>query len=143
MSKNNFIKKSESQIEGSPNKDKGISGNFFEDMSKTKKKELQGKRPELNSQGEAYQDFMEPSIFFGKNGSQNSSQSYGGTIISSNSNPKDFLNPNKKPQVVNNNKIQVANVSSESDEYSVEMFGRKGWICEMCNNFNYESKIII
>jgi hypothetical protein len=26
------------------------------------------------------------------------------------------------------------------DDYSVEMFGRKGWICEMCNNFNYESK---
>lgn len=27
------------------------------------------------------------------------------------------------------------------DEFTVEMFGRKGWICEMCNNFNYESKL--
>ena len=26
------------------------------------------------------------------------------------------------------------------DEYTVEMFGRRGWICEGCNNFNYESR---
>lgn len=30
--------------------------------------------------------------------------------------------------------------SMDPEEYTVEMFGRKGWICEMCNNFNYESK---
>ena len=29
------------------------------------------------------------------------------------------------------------------DDYIVEMFGRKGWICELCNNFNYESNILI
>jgi hypothetical protein len=37
----------------------------------------------------------------------------------------------------------VSNSNSQSmdpEEYTVEMFGRKGWICEMCNNFNYESK---
>lgn len=27
-----------------------------------------------------------------------------------------------------------------SDEFTVEMFGRRGWICEQCNNFNYESR---
>ena len=26
------------------------------------------------------------------------------------------------------------------DEYLVEMFGRKGWICRLCNNFNYETR---
>ena len=151
MSKNNFIKKSESQIENSPTKfEKGVSGNFFEEMSRPKQ-EPQGKRSELSSHsGEAYQDFMEPSIFFGKDDSQNSSQNFAGTnsnnpnvntSIGSNSNTKDSLNSKKRNQIVNNNKNQAATLSSEGDEYAVEMFGRKGWICEMCNNFNYESKI--
>ena len=26
------------------------------------------------------------------------------------------------------------------DEYTMEMFGRRGWICELCNNFNYETR---
>lgn len=26
------------------------------------------------------------------------------------------------------------------DDYTIEMFGRRGWICEGCNNFNYESR---
>ena len=29
----------------------------------------------------------------------------------------------------------------EEDVYLVEMFGRKGWICILCNNFNYETRI--
>ena len=29
----------------------------------------------------------------------------------------------------------------EKVEYLVEMFGRKGWICKLCNNFNYETRI--
>ena len=28
----------------------------------------------------------------------------------------------------------------EKDEYTIEMFGRRGWICEQCNNFNYDSR---
>jgi hypothetical protein len=27
------------------------------------------------------------------------------------------------------------------DSYIVEMFGKRGWICDSCNNFNYESII--
>ena len=30
---------------------------------------------------------------------------------------------------------------SEKVEYLVEMFGRKGWVCKLCNNFNYETRI--
>jgi len=26
------------------------------------------------------------------------------------------------------------------DDYTLEMFGRKGWICQNCNNFNYETR---
>ena len=26
------------------------------------------------------------------------------------------------------------------DDYTIEMFGRRGWICELCNNFNYETR---
>ena len=28
----------------------------------------------------------------------------------------------------------------ENVDYLVEMFGRKGWICKLCNNFNYETR---
>ena len=28
----------------------------------------------------------------------------------------------------------------EKNEYTIEMFGRRGWICEHCNNFNYDSR---
>jgi hypothetical protein len=31
--------------------------------------------------------------------------------------------------------------SSDNTEYLVEMFGRKGWICILCNNFNYETRV--
>ena len=29
---------------------------------------------------------------------------------------------------------------SKEDEYLTEMFGRKGWICILCNNFNYQAR---
>jgi hypothetical protein len=29
----------------------------------------------------------------------------------------------------------------DSEEYLLEMFGRIGWICKLCNNFNYETRI--
>lgn len=28
-----------------------------------------------------------------------------------------------------------------TNQYTIEMFGRKGWICTICNNFNYDSMI--
>ena len=40
-----------------------------------------------------------------------------------------------KSEKENNNKH-----ISEKVEYLVEMFGRKGWICNLCNNFNYEKR---
>lgn len=39
---------------------------------------------------------------------------------------------------------QNSNYTSKFDpeEYIVEMFGKRGWICEACNNFNYESNYV-
>ena len=33
------------------------------------------------------------------------------------------------------------NIKNEEDEYIIEMFGKKGWICLLCNNFNYDTRI--
>ena len=37
----------------------------------------------------------------------------------------------------NNNKQRNKKVI---DDYTIEMFGRIGWICQMCNNFNYDTR---
>ena len=72
-------------------------------------------------------------------------------------------NNNKIEEIINNinnkneNNIQNSNIKNVNDaqkakktkkkkkkkiddEYTIEMFGRRGWICEGCNNFNYESR---
>ena len=42
---------------------------------------------------------------------------------------------------VNNKKKKSKRMKKkEKDEYTIEMFGRRGWICEQCNNFNYDSR---
>ena len=37
-------------------------------------------------------------------------------------------------------KSKMLEQNLEKSEYLVEMFGRKGWICILCNNFNYETR---
>jgi len=37
-------------------------------------------------------------------------------------------------------KNNISEKNMEKVEYLVEMFGRKGWICKLCNNFNYETR---
>ena len=56
-----------------------------------------------------------------------------------NSNLNLDMNTNNKmaPKVKKNKKKKKKKID---DEYTVEMFGRRGWICEGCNNFNYESR---
>jgi hypothetical protein len=114
MSGNNYIKKGDSQMDEMREKSK--PNNLFDDMSK--RKDIDKTK---SSNNEKFQDFSEPSINFGHSKSVNSNN----------------RSQSKKNQIVNNNnKSEI----DEGDEYTVEMFGRKGWICEMCNNFNYESK---
>ena len=47
-----------------------------------------------------------------------------------------YLN-NQNKNIQNNNKQRKKRVI---DEYTIEMFGRVGWICELCNNFNYDTR---
>ena len=42
---------------------------------------------------------------------------------------------------LNNPQNNKYNSKFDSEEYFVEMFGKRGWICDSCNNFNYESKL--
>ncbi len=55
-----------------------------------------------------------------------------------------YSSGNKNSDENNNdgNIYQNSNYTSKFDpeEYIVEMFGKRGWICDACNNFNYESK---
>lgn len=39
------------------------------------------------------------------------------------------------------NELALNTIDDHVNEYLVEMFGRKGWICDECNNFNYESRM--
>lgn len=60
-------------------------------------------------------------------------------------------NPNKKknfgtPPFATVQSLNYFNSSHQNRDnqyqYTTEMFGRMGWICVLCNNFNYDSKII-
>ena len=46
---------------------------------------------------------------------------------------------NRNNQCVQNNKVKQRN-KKIIDEYNIEMFGRHGWICKLCNNFNYDTR---
>ena len=43
-------------------------------------------------------------------------------------------------QETKNNKKQKQMKKKVIDEYTLEMFGRRGWICTLCNNFNYDTR---
>ena len=59
--------------------------------------------------------------------SQNGIMSYANTVNVGNS----IMKPKKKTK---------KKKKKEKDEFTIEMFGRRGWICEQCNNFNYDSR---
>ena len=74
--------------------------------------------------------------------------------INSNSKIEEILN-NIKIKNENKDNIKNNNINNDTqktkktkkkkkkkidDEYTIEMFGRRGWICEGCNNFNYETR---
>ena len=54
------------------------------------------------------------------------------------------MNNNINNNINNNNQKPKKKKSKKKpkpfDDYTLEMFGRRGWICEQCNNFNYESR---
>ena len=42
----------------------------------------------------------------------------------------------------NNNSHNTKNNINNNNNYSITMFGKIGWICRLCNNFNFESRCI-
>jgi hypothetical protein len=61
----------------------------------------------------------------------------------SNFNNKEIKNIISESNTISN-KIENKNRDKENglteDEYSIKMFGKNGWICVLCNNFNYETR---
>ena len=60
---------------------------------------------------------------------------------------KNYYYNNSFINIVNNNKISekiennnLIDRKLESEDYLIEMFGRAGWICKACNNFNFETR---
>ena len=53
-------------------------------------------------------------------------------------NEKKFFSLNQLDNTnINNKNVKIL----DKDNYLVEMFGKKGWICILCNNFNYETRV--
>jgi len=51
---------------------------------------------------------------------------------------KNFFSLNQLENTgINNKNVKII----DKDNYLVEMFGKKGWICILCNNFNYETRV--
>ena len=63
----------------------------------------------------------------------------------SNFNNKENNNFNSESKT-KQNKIENKNTSKENglaeEEYYTQMFGKKGWICVLCNNFNFETRVM-
>ena len=75
-----------------------------------------------------YQDYLNENNFnnplnqFNFNVSQNNLFNYG------------------KPYFIYNNSPKKNYTQKILDDYTIEMFGKRGWICENCYNFNYETR---
>ena len=47
---------------------------------------------------------------------------------------------NMNNNYMNNQYLQLKKESNKEEDYEIEMFGRIGWICDQCNNFNYNTR---
>ena len=57
-----------------------------------------------------------------------------------NNNDKNLTENKNHDDMVPKKKNKKKKKKKVDEEYIFEMFGRRGWICEGCNNFNYESR---
>ena len=63
--------------------------------------------------------------------------------VLNNKNKKDYNNQYKNNKYDNESRQKNNDNQNEKkikDEYTIEMFGRWGWICEFCNNINYDKR---
>ena len=136
----NFIY-SNNQNEKDKNKKSGSCNNL--EKEDTKKINVFSKEVIINHNLNPY---FEPDNKLNNNGFQN-------LIVNINcpsfkpSNYNNKENKNIKPQSdIIQNKVENKNKDKENDlpeeEYSTQKFGKKGWICALCNNFNFETRIM-
>lgn len=63
-------------------------------------------------------------------------------------NKNDIINNRDSANIYSQNQLQHKSIQTNNkqrkkkviDEYTIEMFGRRGWICDLCNNFNYDTR---
>lgn len=75
---------------------------------------------------------------------QNNNNSNNTINYNNNNNNFQFQQLNQMSQFSQYNQGSTCNnsmVNDDDESYIVEMFGKRGWVCEGCNNFNYESKL--
>lgn len=63
-----------------------------------------------------------------------------GNFILQSPNRNQLMNQNYLGNMYPNNPINNYNNNNNQAPYQVEMFGRKGWLCHVCNNFNYDTR---
>ena len=70
----------------------------------------------------------------------NNIDNYNSIKNNNNINDDDDNNSNNNNLKNKKKKIKGRRGSKLNDEYLIQMFGKIGWICEECNNFNYENR---
>ena len=87
--------------------------------------------------------FFEPNNNLSKNSSNNNENENDSLSTSDKTSPTFSAKMEKSANIFSlDNKIKndENSNSKNKNEYIVEMFGKKGWICILCNNFNYETR---
>ena len=86
--------------------------------------------------------FFEPNDILPKNGSKNIENENESLSTSDKTSPTFSEKPGKATNFFSLDKAKTEENSKLNEtEYLVEMFGKRGWICILCNNFNYETRV--
>ena len=131
---------------------KDLNGNYLNQIKKNEPKEdTKDNKLHINSKNDNFEltaiNEEQNNILNGNNNFFNFSNNQ---IIYQN-NYINLLNPvykNKNINALNNMGIIDShdsldnNLNLEADNYLIKMFGKLGWICRICNNFNFESRCI-
>ena len=62
------------------------------------------------------------------------------TLQKPNFNSMNMINNNNFLRIFNNNNNNMNRNNNNNNQKNIEMFGKKGWICVYCSNFNYEGR---
>ena len=109
-----------------------LNQNKSEDL----KQNLQNSKNKLNNA-----NFFEPNTSLTKKNLKNNENENESFSTSDKTSPTFSEKMEKTTNFFSLDKKTDKNVNLNEDEYLIEMFGKKGWICILCNNFNYETRV--